>query len=51
MDRSALTLEAKVWVQLYLLDFEALLSISSSVGLGGLGLGRSIGHFNVGHVC
>jgi len=34
-----------------LLDFEALLSrVGSCVGLGGLGLGRSIGHFNVGHV-
>lgn len=35
----------------YLLDFETLLSVRSSVGLGGLSLGRSIGHLNVGHVC
>ena len=38
-------------MQLHLLDFEALLArVGSSVGLGGLGLGRSIGHLNVGHV-
>jgi hypothetical protein len=50
-DTSVFTPEAKTSAQLYLLDFEALLSrVGSCVGLGGLGLKRSIGHFNISHV-